>query len=31
VLLRHPNPAELLRAVQIPPGWRVDVDPVSVL
>jgi len=31
VLLRHPNPAELLRAVEIPPGWRVDVDPVSVL
>jgi primosomal protein N' (replication factor Y) len=31
MLLRHPNPAELLRAVQIPPGWRVDVDPVSVL
>jgi len=31
VLLRHPNPVDLLRAVQIPPGWRVDVDPVSVL
>jgi primosomal protein N' (replication factor Y) len=31
VLLRHPNPAEFLRAVQIPPGWRVDVDPVSML
>lgn len=31
MLLRHPNPAELLRAIQIPPGWRVDVDPVSVL
>ena len=31
VLLRHSDPAELLRAIQIPPGWRVDVDPVSVL
>jgi primosomal protein N' (replication factor Y) len=31
VLLRHANPAEFLRAVQIPPGWRVDVDPASVL
>jgi primosomal protein N' (replication factor Y) len=31
ILLRHSDPAEFLRAVQIPPGWRVDVDPVSVL
>ena len=31
MLLRHSNPAELLRAIEIPPGWRVDVDPVSVL
>jgi primosomal protein N' (replication factor Y) len=31
VLLRHTDPAEFLRSVQIPPGWRVDVDPVSVL
>ncbi|MDY7077961.1 MAG: primosomal protein N' [Chloroflexota bacterium] len=31
ILLRHPDPVEFLRAVQIPPGWRVDVDPVSVL
>jgi primosomal protein N' (replication factor Y) len=31
VLLRHAEPAEFLRAVQIPAGWRVDVDPVSVL
>jgi len=31
MLLRHADPTELLRAVQIPPGWRVDVDPVSVL
>jgi primosomal protein N' (replication factor Y) len=31
ILLRHSDPAEFLRAVRIPPGWRVDVDPVSVL
>ncbi len=31
VLLRHSDPAEFLRSLQIPPGWRVDVDPVSVL
>jgi primosomal protein N' (replication factor Y) len=31
ILLRHSNPAEFLRAVQIPAGWRVDVDPLSVL
>ncbi len=31
VLLCHPDPPSFLHAVQIPPGWRVDVDPVSVL
>lgn len=31
LLLRHPDPAEFLRAVALPRGWRVDVDPVSVL
>jgi primosomal protein N' (replication factor Y) len=31
LLLRHTDPAELLRAVEIPAGWRVDVDPVSML
>jgi primosomal protein N' (replication factor Y) len=31
LLLRHANPAQILRPIQIPPGWRVDVDPVSVL
>jgi primosomal protein N' (replication factor Y) len=31
LLLRHANPAQILRTIQIPPGWRVDVDPVSVL
>ena len=31
LLLRHPHPADFLRALQISPAWRVDVDPVSVL
>ncbi len=31
MLLRHSDPAEFLRAISISPGWRVDVDPVSVL
>jgi primosomal protein N' (replication factor Y) len=31
MLLRHTDPAEFLRAIQIPAGWRVDVDPASVL
>jgi len=31
MLLRHADPAGFLRAVHIPAGWRVDVDPVSVL
>ncbi len=31
ILVRHPAPPTLLRSVQIPAGWRVEVDPVSVL
>ena len=31
IILRHADPAEFLRAVQVPPDWRVDVDPTSVL
>jgi primosomal protein N' (replication factor Y) len=31
ILLRHADPAEFLGTVSIPPGWRIDVDPVSVL
>jgi primosomal protein N' (replication factor Y) len=31
IILRAHDPAELLRQVEIPPGWRVDIDPVSVL
>ena len=30
-ILRHVDPPAFLRAVEIPPGWQVDVDPVSVL
>lgn len=31
ILLRHPEPPTFLREVHIPAGWRVEVDPVSVL
>jgi primosomal protein N' (replication factor Y) len=31
ILVRHPAPPALLRDTEIPPGWRVEVDPVSVL
>lgn len=31
ILVRHPAPPALLRSVQIPAGWHVEVDPVSVL
>jgi len=31
ILLRHSDPPEFLRSIQLPPGWHVDVDPVSVL
>ena len=31
ILLRHADPPAFLRSVGIPPGWRVDIDPVSVL
>jgi len=31
ILLRHSKPAEFLRNVPIPRGWRVDIDPTSVL
>jgi primosomal protein N' (replication factor Y) len=31
ILLRHPAPPGFLGDVQIPRGWRVEVDPVSVL
>ncbi len=31
ILVRAPDPARLLRGMDIPFGWRVDVDPMSVL
>ncbi|HAJ36211.1 MAG TPA: primosomal protein N' [Chloroflexi bacterium] len=31
LLLRAPDPAVVLRGVDIPFGWRVDIDPVSLL
>lgn len=31
LILRHVNPAAFLRAITIPPGWRVDIDPVNML
>jgi primosomal protein N' (replication factor Y) len=31
ILLRHPAPPGFLGSIRIPGGWRVEVDPVSVL
>lgn len=31
LIVRADDPADLLKRVAIPPGWRVDIDPVSVL
>ena len=31
ILLRAPDPAQVLRGVDLPFGWRVDVDPLSTL
>ncbi len=31
ILIRGADPAALLRGIPIPFGWRVDVDPVSIL
>jgi primosomal protein N' (replication factor Y) len=31
IILRHPDPPSFLRAVPIPRGWLVDVDPVDLL
>lgn len=31
VLLRAPNPAQVLHTIAIPFGWRVDIDPMSML
>jgi primosomal protein N' (replication factor Y) len=31
IVVRGPDPTPLLRGVALPRGWRVDVDPVSLL
>lgn len=31
LLLRAPDPAAVLRGLEIPFGWRIDVDPLSTL
>jgi len=31
ILVRSPDPAALLRDLALPPGWRLDMDPVSTL
>jgi primosomal protein N' (replication factor Y) len=31
VILRGPEPASLLRGMRLPEGWRVEVDPISLL
>jgi primosomal protein N' len=31
VVVRTPDPSPLLRDVALPRGWRIDVDPVSLL
>jgi primosomal protein N' (replication factor Y) len=31
LLLRAPDPAAVLQKIDIPLGWRVDIDPVTVL
>jgi primosomal protein N' (replication factor Y) len=31
IIVRSPDPAELLRHVVLPLGWRLDIDPVDLL
>ncbi len=31
IIVRAADPPDLLRGIDIPPGWRVDVDPTDVL
>jgi primosomal protein N' (replication factor Y) len=31
MIVRAPDPAAFLRTIDLPAGWRVDVDPVSLL
>ena len=31
ILLRTPDPPAFLRGIDVPFGWRLDIDPASVL
>lgn len=31
IVVQAPDPAQLVRRVEIPFGWRIDIDPVSLL
>jgi len=31
ILVRLPDPTDLLHDLKIPSGWTIDVDPVSLL
>ncbi len=31
ILLRSPDPAAILRGMDMPLGWRLDIDPVTIL
>jgi len=31
ILLRAPNPAQILGPVPLPLGWKIDIDPVNLL
>ena len=31
IVVRAVDPVAFLRLITIPPGWRLDVDPVSLL
>ena len=30
LLVRAPDPAELLRGIEFPAGWVVDIDPLTL-
>ena len=31
IALRHPDPASVLHDLALPPNWRIDIDPMSML
>ncbi len=31
LILRAPDPAVVLRGLEIPFGWRIDIDPLTLL